>query len=275
MIRAFTLEWLKLKHYRIFWVLFGIYLLAQLVITNGGMFFLEWLRDLGADFDGIDPTIIPIYDFPDIWQNTSYLGSFGKILIAFIVIISVNNDISYNTMRQNIIDGVSKKEFILSKFSLVLFLAFVCTALLFISGLVTGFIYSSVTDIKYILDGLEFVFAYFYQLVVFSMLAFLVGLVIKKAGFAIVLLFFYSSFLEPIATAILQHADPIKDQTEWLAKFFPVYSINNLIHVPFLRYFFQEIQDTILWHEWLIATAWLGIFTYLIVFILNKKDLKA
>ena len=275
MIRAFTLEWLKLKHYRIFWVLFGIYLLAQLVITNGGMFFLEWLKNLGADFDGIDPTIIPIYDFPDIWQNTSWLGSFGKILIAFIVIISVNNDISYNTMRQNIIDGVSKKEFILSKFSLVLFLAFVCTAALFISGLVTGFIYSSVTDIKYILDGLEFVLAYFYQLVVFSMLAFLVGLVIKKAGFAIVLLFFYSSFLEPIATAILQHADPIKDQTEWLAKFFPVYSINNLIHVPFLRYFFQEIQDTILWHEWLIATAWLGIFTYLIVFILNKKDLKA
>ncbi len=275
MIRAFTLEWLKLKHYRIFWVLFGIYLLAQLVITNGGMFFLEWLRDLGADFDGIDPTIIPIYDFPDIWQNTSYLGSFGKILIAFIVIISVNNDISYNTMRQNIIDGVSKKEFILSKFMLVLFLAAVCTAVLFVSGLITGFIYSSVTDIKYILDGLEFVLAYFYQLVVFSMFAFLVGLVIKKAGFAIVLLFFYSSFLEPIATAILQHADPIKDQTAWLAQFFPIYSINNLIHVPFLRYFFQEIQDTIYWHEWLIATAWLGIFTYTIVFILNKKDLKA
>ena len=29
MIRAFTLEWLKLKNYRIFWILFAIYLLAQ------------------------------------------------------------------------------------------------------------------------------------------------------------------------------------------------------------------------------------------------------
>ncbi|MEP5611906.1 MAG: ABC transporter permease [Cyclobacteriaceae bacterium] len=275
MIRAFKLEWLKLKHYRIFWVLFGIYLLAQLVITNGGVFVLEWLRDLGADFDGLDPTMIPIYDFPDIWQNTSWMGSFIKILIAFIVIISVNNDLSYNTMRQNIIDGVSKKEFILSKFSLVLFLAAICTIVLFTSGLVTGFIYSSVTDIKYVLDELEFVVAYFYQLVVFSMLAFLVGLVIKKAGFAIVLLFFYSSFLEPIVTAILEHADPIKDQTASLAKFFPVYSVNNLIHVPFQRYFFQEIQDNVLWYEWLIATGWLVIFTYLIVFILNKRDLKA
>jgi hypothetical protein len=275
MIRAFTLEWLKLKNYRIFWVLFGIYLLAQLVITNGGVFFLEWLKNQGADFDGLDPTMIPIYDFPDIWQNTSWLGSFIKILISFIVIISVNNDLTYNTMRQNIIDGISKKEFILSKFSLIVFLSGVCTLVLFASGLITGFLYSSVTDLKYVLGDLEFVLAYFYQLVIFSMLAFLLSLIIKKAGFVIVFLLFYSSFLEPILTAILQYADFAKDHTAWLAKFFPVFSINNLIQVPFPKYIFREIQDSILWHEWLIATSWLVIFTYLIVFILNKRDLKA
>ena len=66
MVRAFTLEWLKLKHYRVFWILFGIYLLSQLVITNGGIFILEWIKQQGGDIEGIDPTIIPIYDFPDI-----------------------------------------------------------------------------------------------------------------------------------------------------------------------------------------------------------------
>lgn len=275
MIRAFTLEWLKLKHYRIFWVLFGIYLLAQLVITSGGIFLLEWLKSKGLDFNGLDPTMIPIYDFPDIWQNTTYLGSFAKILIAFIVIISVNNDLTYNTMRQNIIDGISKKEFILSKFSLIIFLSGTCTLVLFASGLVTGFIYSAVTDLGSIFNELEYLLAYFYQLVIFSMLAFLIALVIKKAGFAIVLLFLYSSFLEPIATAILQYAPFIKGTTAGLAKFFPVFSINNLIDVPFPRYYLQEIQDNVLWHEWLIATAWIFIFTYAIVFILNKRDLKA
>ncbi|MEQ9404455.1 MAG: ABC transporter permease [Cyclobacteriaceae bacterium] len=275
MIRAFTLEWLKLKNYRIFWLLFGIYLLGQLVITNGGIFLLEWLKQQGADIEGLDPTMIPIYDFPDIWQNTAWLGSFVKILIAFIMVISVNNDLTYNTMRQNIIDGVSKKEFILSKFALILFLSAICTLVLFVSGLITGFIYSSVTELKYVFDELEYMLAYFYQLVVFSMLAFLVALIIKKAGFAIVLLFLYSTFLEPITTAILQYADPIKDSTQWLAKFFPVYAINNLIDVPFPRYILREIQDNILWHEWLIATAWMAIFTSLIVFILNKRDLKA
>lgn len=275
MIRAFTLEWLKLKHYRIFWILFGIYLLAQLVITSGGVFLLEWLKSKGLDFNGLDPTMIPIYDFPDIWQNTAYLGSFAKILIAFIVIISVNNDLTYNTMRQNIIDGISKKEFILSKFSLIVFFSGICTIVLFSSGLITGFIYSSVTELSSVFNELEYLLAYFYQLVIFSMLAFLIALVIKKAGFAIVLLFLYSSFLEPIATAILQYAPFINDTTAGLAQFFPVFSINNLIDVPFPRYYFQEIQDNVLWHEWLIATGWIFIFTYAIVFILNKRDLKA
>ena len=275
MIRAFTLEWLKLKNYRIFWILFGTYLLAQLVITNGGIFLLEWLKLQGADFDGLDPTMIPIYDFPDIWQNTTWLGSFIKILISFIVVISVNNDLTYNTMRQNVIDGISKKEFILSKFSLIVFLSAVCSLVLFLSGLVTGFIYSSVTDLKFVFDELEFLIAYFYQLVIFSMLAFLLALIVKKAGFVIVFLFLYSSFIEPITTAILQYADFAKDHTAWLVKFFPVYAINNLIDVPFPRYIFREIQDNILWHEWLIATTWLCVFTFLIVLILNKRDLKA
>ncbi len=274
MIRAFTLEWLKLRHYRIFWVLFIIYLFAQLVITNGGIFFLEWLKTVGADLNGVDPTIIPIYDFPDIWQNTTWLASFAKILISFIVIISVNNDLTNNTMRQNIIDGVSKKEFILSKFLFIVFLAGVCTLVLFLSGLITGLSYSNVTDIKYIFDELEYLIAYFVQLVSFSMLAFLFALVIKKAGFVIVFLFLYSSFLEPITTFILQR-DFIKDQTAWIVKFFPVYSINNLIDIPFPKYILREIQDNVLWHEWLIVFGWLAIFTSLIVYVLNKKDLKA
>ncbi len=178
-------------------------------------------------------------------------------------------------MRQNIIDGISKKEFILSKFSLIIFLAGVCTMVMFISGLITGFIYSSVTDLKYIFDELEYLLAYCYQLVVFSTMAFLIALMIKKAGFVIVFLFLYSSFIEPIVTAILQYADFAKDHVAGLVKFFPVYSINNLVDVPFPKYIFMEIQDNILWHEWLIASAWLAIFLSLIVFILNKRDLKA
>lgn len=279
MIRAFQLEWLKLKHYRVFWILFGLYLIAQLIITNGGVFFLEWLKSKGADFNGIDPTMLPIYDFPDIWQNTTWLASFVKVLISIIIIVSVNNELSYNTLRQNIIDGISKKEFLMSKFSLILFLSAACTLFLFITGLITGFVYSHVTDLKYILDQMDYLLAYFLQLVVFSLFAFSVAMVIKKAGFAIVLIFLYSLFFEPIITSIMEFAPFARDYTEGIVKFFPIYSIEKLTgkayESPFAKYLFQEIKDNIYWYEWLIAIGWGMIFTLFITWILNKKDLKA
>lgn len=279
MIRAFTLEWLKLKHYRVFWVLFGLYLIAQLIITNGGIFFLEWLKSKEFDFDGLDPSIIPIYDFPDIWQNTVWLASFVKVLISFIVIVSVNNELTYNTLRQNIIDGVSKKEFLMSKFSLILFLAGICTLVLFLSGLIAGFNYSHVTDLKYVFSELEFLLGYFLQLVVFSMFAFCLALVIKKAGFAIVITMLYSLVFEPIITSIGEFAPFAVGYTDHLVKFFPIYSIEKLTgkvyESPFARYFFQEIKDNIFWYEWLIAISWGVIFALFITWILNRKDLKA
>lgn len=279
MIRAFKLEWLKVRHYRLFWILFGLYLIAQLIITNGGIFLLEWLKSEGINFGGIDPTIIPIYDFPDVWLNTTWLASFVKFLISFIIIVSVNNELSYNTLRQNIIDGISKKEFLLSKFSLILFLSAACTIFLFISGLVAGLIYSHVTQLQYIFSELDSLLAYFLQLVAFSLLAFCVAMVIKKSGFAIVLLFLYSLVFEPIVTSILEFAEPIKDYTEKLPKFFPVYSIEKLTgkvyETPFARYAFQEIKTDLIWYEWVIALGWIVLFSLFITYLLNKKDLKA
>ena len=93
MIDAIKLEWLKIKNYRVFWILLGMYLFALTVIASGGVFFLEWLKNQGADFNGIDPTIVPIYDFPDIWQNMTYLGSYAKIFLAFMFFFSVKKAI--------------------------------------------------------------------------------------------------------------------------------------------------------------------------------------
>lgn len=275
MWRAFKLEWLKLKHYRFFWILLGMYLLALFIICTFGVFFLEWLKRQGADFDGIDPTLLPIYDFPDIWQNTTYLASFVKVLLAFIVIISVTNDISYITMRQNIIDGISKKEFLLSKLSLILFLAAFSTLFLFVFGLINGSIYSHVWGIKYVFDELEFLLAYFYDIVVFCSFAFILSLLIRKAGFAIVLLFLYSLMFEPIFTLIMTESDWTRD-THWatFAEFFPIKAMNGLIPVPYPKYIFREITDNIPLKALAISTGWLVIFQWSIYQYLVKRDLK-
>jgi len=275
MIRALKLEWLKVKNYRVFWVLTAMYLAALLIIASAGGLFLEWLKQQGADFEGIDPTILPIFDFPDIWQNITYLGSFVKIFLAFIVIISVNNDLTYNTLRQNIIDGLSKKEYLASKMMMIISMALISTLFIFIAGLINGSIYSHVLGTDVIFDELEFLAAYFYEIVVYSTLAFLLALIIKKAGFVIVALFLYTIMFEPIAVAILENA-PYFENSIWpeIAQFFPIKSINNLIKVPFGRYLFMEIEDNISLKAIAISFGWFVVYLTSIVFILNKRDLK-
>ncbi len=275
MIRAFKLEWLKLRNYKVFWILMGMYILALLVITSFGGFFLEYLKTKGVEFEGIDPTIIPIYDFPDIWQNTTYLASFAKVLLGFIVIISVNNDLSYLTLRQNVIDGISKREFVLSKVSLILFLGLISSLFLFLAGLVNGSIYSHVHGASVMFDELEFIAAYFYDTVVFCSFAFLVSIIIKKSGFAIIALFLYTLMFEPILTGIFTF-NPKLDGTiyEAIAPYFPVRAMNDMIPVPYPKYIFQEIVDDVPMQAVLICTGWLAIFLGTVYLRLTKKDLK-
>lgn len=274
MIRVLKLEWLKIRNYRVFWILTIMYLLALVIIASGGTFFLEWLKSEGADFQGINPTIIPIYDFPDIWQNTTYLATFIKVLLAFIVIISVNNDVTYNTLRQNIIDGISKKEYIFSKLSFIITMSAISTLFIFVLGFINGSIYSHVWGTAYIFDEMEFLAVFFYEAIIYCTLAFLLSLIIKKAGFVIVALFLYTLMFEPIATTIMINAPIFKDgMAPEIAQFFPIKSLNNLISVPFGRYVFMEIEDNVPFKALSIATGWFVFYLASIFYILNKRDL--
>lgn len=243
MIRLFEIEWLKLKNYKVFWILVIMYFAGLLIVLSSGMFLMQFLKSKGAEFQGIDPTILPLYDFPDVWQNMTYIATFFKIIPAFIVIISVTNEISYRTMRQNVIEGLSKWEFLKSKFALIFSLAAAATIFIFLEGLVTGFIYSSVKYPEMIFSEMEFLLAYFFEMVTFLCFAMLLALLLKKAGFVIVLIFMYTLIFEPFLTLNMEQNPWIKDQVSWLAPFLPIRALNNLIHVPFQRYVFMEIQD--------------------------------
>ena len=120
MKRLLLTEWIKVKHYRPFWILTGLYFLSLLLIFAGGWLFLVWLESQGADFKNIKPTMLPIYDFYDIWHNFTYMASIVKVIPAFIFLIMVTNEYSFKTLRQNIIDGMTRKEFLYSKILLAI-----------------------------------------------------------------------------------------------------------------------------------------------------------
>ena len=273
MIRLFQIEWLKLKNYKVFWILLGLYLFSIAMVCSSGMFLMEFLKSKGADFDGIDPTIIPLYDFPDIWQNITYIATFLKIFLAFIVIISVTNDISYRTLRQNIIDGMSKWDFLVSKNLLVLSLAGLATLFLFSTGLASGLVYSHETGWRFIFSNLQFLVAYFLELVTFMSLAFLLSLWLQRTGFVIVIIFMYTFIFEPFLVINIEHNPYFPAFLKPFAPFFPIKAINNLIQVPFQKYAFFYSHDFVAFGDVAIVLGWLVIYQFLAIAILKGRDL--
>ncbi len=273
MRRLFLIEWYKLKNYKVFWILTMMYFVGVILVSSGVRFFLEFLKNHGAEFDGLDPTILPFYDFPDVWHNITYMATYFKVILSFIIIISITNEISYRTLRQNVIDGLSKKEFLITKLNFIVILAATATLVLFIIGLTTGLSYSSVTDVKHIFGSMGFLGAYFIEVVTFLTFALLVGLVLKKAGFAIVTIFMYTLVFEPILIVNFKHNPFVPELLAATAPLWPISALNNLIRLPYQRYVFMEVQDYIAWVDLTIVIAWLAIFVSLIYWVLSRKDL--
>ncbi len=265
-VRLIKLEFLKLRHNRALWVLLALYLLCVIAISLSGGIILKIMAGMGISYRGIDPTVIPIYDFDDIWQNLAYLGYFFKIFPAFLLIISITNEYSYKTHRQNIIDGLSRREFFLSKLSFAAFLAILSAGLLLVLGLVLGFSHSSVTSWEAMSSKLYFIPVHAFQILLFFLFAMFLALLIRRSGVTVVLLLMYAWFLEPITAGILGYYVPGADD------FFPLEAISSLVHFPFSKYIFMYTQDFVSFADLAKALGWCGVLLYGIYYQLAKRD---
>jgi ABC-type transport system involved in multi-copper enzyme maturation permease subunit len=80
----------------------------------------------------IDPAENGIFNFPYIWHFNTYIAAYLKFFLAIVIVSMMANEYSYGTLKQNLIDGMSKKEFILSKFLTVVLFATISTVFVFI-----------------------------------------------------------------------------------------------------------------------------------------------
>ncbi len=106
-----------------------------------------------------------IFNFPYIWHFNTYVASILKFFLAIVIVSMMANEYSYGTLKQNLIDGMSKKEIVLSKFLTVVLFAFVSTVFIFLMSLILGLSFSSYTEFGIIFSDLEFLLAYFIKLV--------------------------------------------------------------------------------------------------------------
>ncbi|HEX5168806.1 MAG TPA: hypothetical protein VFW11_06510 [Cyclobacteriaceae bacterium] len=257
----------KLTSYRTFWVVCGLYFLTLGTTTASGMEFLKWLARTFDKFGSkLNINRIPLYHFPDVWLNLAWWSGFFKILLGIMVVISITNEFSYRTIRQNIIDGLSRWDFLASKILTNVLLSLMSVSMVFIIALVTGLIYTPEIRLDFMMTDMEFYPAYFLEVFAFLSYALMLGIMVQRSGLTIILLLL-SFMLEMIIK------ENIDEYVPWLIKFFPMESISSLVPVPVYRYAFQEIQDYVDPVSVAIALGWLFLFNFFSYLKLKKSDL--
>jgi len=261
----------KLTNYRTFWVVCGIYFITLAFVTASGMEVLKFANSKIEDFGGsININRVPLYHFPDVWQNLIYVAGFFKFVLGVMVIISVTNEFAYRTVRQNVIDGLSRLEFIKSKVMTNAVLAGLSTVLLFLIALIAGMIYSPEIHFTELIDDIEFFPAYFLQVFGYLSFALLISVFINRAGLTIIVLMLARA-LELFIMHKVVHVNDIMDGM--FAILFPLESLEALITLPFQRYVFLEVLDHPLITTILMSTVWTFLFNYFAYLRLKKSDI--
>lgn len=226
-----------------------------------------------------------IFNFPYIWHFNTYIAAWFKLFLAIIVVSMMANEYSYGTLKQNLIDGLSKKEFILSKFYTIVVFALASTVFVFILSLILGYSFSSYNEASIVFSDLDYLFAFFIKLVAFFSFCLFLGILVKRSAFALGFLFIL--FVGEIIVYNLLRFDfyPKTDVYKHVSQFFPLMSMSNLIDEPFSRLSaIKNIEATItgesverLYHvqftEIAIVITWTLTFIWLSYKLLQKRDL--
>lgn len=225
-----------------------------------------------------------IFNFPFIWHFNTYIAAWLKFFLAIVIVSMMANEYSYGTLKQNLIDGMSKKEFILSKFLTIIVFALCSTIFVFILSLLLGYSFSSYTETSIVFSSLEYIIAFFVKLVGFFSFCLFLGILVKRSAFAIGFLFIWG-IIESIAKGLLVfQIFPESKIAGYITQFFPLESMSNLIVEPFTRLNviknigtqlgMDDIKDYgVPFSAIVIVLAWSFIFMVLSYKLLKKRDL--
>jgi ABC-2 type transport system permease protein len=256
MFQLLKVEWMKVKNYRTFWVLSILYLVS---VFGANYIAYQVYQSRPKNNDIAKGIIGNPFDFPDVWHVVSYTSSFLMFMLGLLIIISVTNEYSYKTHRQNIIDGWSRKEFILAKSALTVIVALVASIAVFITALLFG-LYENAASFTF--EKIEFIGYFFVQALSYSSAALLFSLAFKRSGITIGVYFLYTLILENMLAGILnRYADNI-------GRYLPLETTDNLIRVPVFKVIINQFTTPYNTTALLIMSA---IYLALYYFISFKK----
>lgn len=205
----------RLRGYRPFWTIFLLTLITEflllLVLSNISTLTLQ-------------QTELPMlkFSFPHIWLNLSWIGRVVNYFMGFLLIQLVSADHEDLTLRQNMINGWSREDCLLSYHLLCLMLALV--SLLMLLGF--GFSFGHRMPGQAIMDlsHLRLLSCYLLQSFLLFQFALMVSLLVRRAVPSVFCFLGWLLILEPLLGSVVD-AQIRKGYSEFL----PFHSIGKLL----------------------------------------------
>jgi len=283
MFRLLNIEFHKLKHNRASKVLSIIYfgLLTSIALIAAIKFDVGPIKFHLADQG--------IFNFPYIWHFNTYIAAILKFFLLLVIVSMMANEYSHKTLKQNLIDGLSKKEFILSKFYTVVVFAAISTVFVFIVSLTLGYVYSDYNEFSIVFSDLEYLLAFFIKLVGFFSFGLFMGILVKRSAFAvggIVVWFIAESIFKGYLFWQFKNGDfsEVSERVNSVMQFLPLEAMANLIKEPFTS--FNAVKSAakqmtvdlsknvdVQLFDIAIVSFWAFVFIYLSFRLLKKRDL--
>lgn len=268
MITLLRIEFLKISRMRLSWVALVLFFLLQFLI----LYYLGDVKTGPRDENGVQNLSFRsfgLYNWPNVWHNLSYLAGFLKFLPALLVIVWVTSEFQYRTLRQNLIDGLSRPQWVTSKMLSITLLTLIASAFLFKVVVLTGLTNNSKIPEAGYFQHLSYFWAYTLEIWFMLIFALFTGILFRKTGVAVILFMGYYLFLEPLVSFLVPEA---------IAGYLPTQPARDLIPNPLPRMLSvdgmlgTETDLSVKKASVLGTLAWSLIFTLLSYLLVNRKD---
>ncbi len=211
-----SIEWKKIWPYKTFKALAGLYIICLI---------LFFLSAQNFSIGGFRPFANELLQFPDVWHNLTYVASlFFNLILAVLIVILITNEYQFRTLRQNIIDGQSRWDIVLSKIWVMLMLAFAATIAVTLIGLTMGLLNTPVITSGLIKEQSWFLAGFFVHAFGLMLFASLLAHLFRKTGLSILMFLLYLVIIEPIIRGLVR--------TQWI-NYLPSKSLYSIIPFPY------------------------------------------
>jgi ABC-2 type transport system permease protein len=276
MIKLLKIEFKKILTYKIFWILTGLYFL----FLAAGLLMAEFMiNNMVDNMNKRLPIPLPhitIYFFPWVWQNITFFATLRYVLIfpAIVMIILITNEFTFKTIRQNMINGMSKAEFLISKLLIIVLISVVITCMLFIGTLIIGISHTSDLTFAMVYEKSAFIIGFFITMFTFQVFALFFGFIFRNTGLSIALFTLYIFIVEPILYYFLK--SPIVFSNN-ISKYLPANSILSITEYPAIQVLKNlmglNLQNSVSFISCMIPMGYAAIMIGIVYWVLLKRDL--